>query len=316
MPLILNRQQVKDAVAGVDLVAAMERAFVAYSAEQAVVPAVGELLFADPPGDVHIKYGYLRGDYCYVIKVASGFYENPALGLPASNGLMLLHSQSTGELLAVLLDEGYLTDLRTAAAGALAARYLAPECVARIGIIGTGVQAELQLRLLHRECACRQVLVCGRSELSLQNYRQRLADSAFSIETTLDPAAIAQQCDLIVTTTPASTPWLASVRPGTHITAVGSDTADKQELASEILAAADLVVVDSRSQALSRGEVFRARANGLLDDSPVPELGEIVAGTSAGRSDDQQITVADLTGVATQDIEIARAVYERTKDAD
>ncbi|HEY1351856.1 MAG TPA: hypothetical protein VGF67_19730, partial [Ktedonobacteraceae bacterium] len=112
---------------------ALEQGFVAYSEGRAVVPPVGELLFADPPGDVHIKYGYLVGDRYYVIKVASGFYENARLHLSPNNGLVLLFDRHTGEPLCILHDGGYLTDVRTGQAGALAARYFAPRVVQCIG---------------------------------------------------------------------------------------------------------------------------------------------------------------------------------------
>ena len=136
-------------------------------ASKAVVPPVGELVLQDPPGDVHIKYGYLTDDDYYVIKIASGFYENPKLGLPSSNGLMLVFEQKTGELRSILLDEGHLTDVRTAVAGAIAARYLAPSNVSRIGILGTGIQARLQLQYLQPVTSCRDVIVCGRDQLKL-----------------------------------------------------------------------------------------------------------------------------------------------------
>ena len=321
MPAILSLEEIQAALPEVDVLAAMEKAFSDYSAQRAVVPPVGELLFSDPPGDVHIKYGYLHGDDCYVIKVASGFYHNPQLGLPTSDGLMLLFNRLTGELLAVLLDRGHLTDVRTAAAGAVAARYLAPPDPACIGVIGTGVQAELQLRFLVQVCDCKRAMVCGRSDASLEGFLQRMANSDFAIETTREAEAVAAQCSLIVTTTPARDPWLHTIRAGTHITAVGSDTPDKQELAAPLLAGADLVVVDSLAQSRSRGEVYRARQLGALEEGRVIELGAIVSGTADGRTGEQQVTIADLTGVATQDLEIARAIYAahqsgRTGDAD
>ncbi len=131
-----------------DLIPGIEAAFVAYSAGRAVVPPVGELLLPDVQADVHIKYGYIAGEPYYVIKIASGFYQNPEKGLPSSNGLMLVFRRATGELAAILLDEGLLTDLRTGAAGAVAAKHLAPKTVRRIGIVGSGTQARHQLRML------------------------------------------------------------------------------------------------------------------------------------------------------------------------
>src|SRR5580658_7578580 len=124
----------------------MENGFVAYSRGEVVVPPVGHLDFADPPGDCHIKYGYIRGDDTFTVKMATGFYRNPDIGLPSSNGAMLVFSARTGEPLALLHDEGYLTDVRTAAAGAVAAKYLAPREVECIGMVGAGTQAHLQLQ--------------------------------------------------------------------------------------------------------------------------------------------------------------------------
>ncbi|MCZ6830862.1 MAG: ornithine cyclodeaminase family protein [Gammaproteobacteria bacterium] len=310
MSAIISLSEIKKVLAEIDLLAAMERAFLNYSSGNAVVPPVGELVFENPPGDVHIKYGYVRGDDYYVVKIASGFYHNAQLDLPSSNGLMLLFSQRSGELRAILLDQGFLTDMRTAAAGAVAARYLAPATIQRIGIIGTGIQAEWQLRLLPGIVDCPRVLVCGRHHQGLQDYCQRLADTGYEIEITDNPTEVADCCQLIVTTTPSCEALLRYARPGTHITAVGADTAEKQELDSAILAGADKIVVDSRAQAQSRGEAYRALQAGAIALEQMIELGEIIAGEQSGRDNDEQITVADLTGVATQDIEIATAVYE------
>ena len=308
---LLTRAQIETILPQLQLLAPIEAGFAAYSRGETVVPPVGELLFDKPPGDVHIKYGYIQGDDYYVIKIASGFYENPALGLPSSNGLMLLFSQKTGELIALLHDEGLLTDIRTAVAGAIAAKYLAPAMVQRIGIVGTGIQARLQLDYLRAVTNCRDVLVWGRRETTLASYREAMAPLGFQVETTLASERILATCDLIVTTTPAETPILAGEVPaGTHITAVGSDTPHKQELDAAILAQADLVVADSLSQCRSRGEIYQAVQAGLLAaDKPI-ELGQIIAGEQPGRTNPDQISIADLTGVAVQDIQIARAVYE------
>lgn len=316
MTRIVWRKEIEAALPALDLLAVMEQAFVAWSSGRAVVPPMGEMLFSQPPGEVHLKYGYVHGEPYYVVKIASGFYQNPALGLPSSNGLMLLFSQATGELVSVLLDEGMLTDQRTAAAGALAAKYFAPAEVARIGIIGTGIQAELQLRHLLPVTGCREVLVWGRGAAQFESLRQRLADTDYRINLAASPAELARVCQLVVTTTPTTRPLLDAVAPGTHVTAVGSDTADKQELSPALLAAADVVAVDSRAQAASRGEVFRAVNAGVLDMASVLELGEVIGGSGQGRTNAGQITVVDLTGVATQDIAIATEIYRSVTHAD
>ena len=310
MTVIFTLDQIKSALPSLDLLPAIEAGFVAYSEQRAVVPPVGELLLDG--GDVHIKYGYVRDDAYYVIKIASGFYGNVALGLPSSNGLMLVFKQQTGELVAALLDEGHLTDIRTGIAGAIAAKYLAPKTVARIGIVGTGIQARMQLAYLKDVIACREVLVWGRGEAQMQQYREDMEAHGFQIATTLDAREILQTCQLIVTTTPASEPLLSAdgLQAGTHITAVGSDTPHKQELDSAILGRVDVVVADSIPQCLSRGEIFQAIQAGELTEDRLIELGHLIAGRAVGRTDDHQITVADLTGVATQDIAIATAVFE------
>src|ERR1700734_1191538 len=118
-------------------------AIVAYSNGEAVIPPVGQLDFEDPPGDCHIKYGYLKHGSTFTVKIATGFWKNPERGLASSNGVVLVFSSQTGELLTIFQDEGYLTDVRTAAAGAVAAKYLAPKEIGAIGIIGAGLQARL-----------------------------------------------------------------------------------------------------------------------------------------------------------------------------
>ncbi len=310
-PIVLHWPEIEELLDGLDLVTAMERGFAAYSRGRAVVPPVGELLLDEAPGEVHIKYGYVRGDDFYVVKIASGFFDNPKLGLAAGNGMMLLFAQATGEPRAVLLDEGRLTDLRTAAAGAVAAKHLAPSVVERIGIVGTGVQARRQLEALRGVIDCRAVLVSGRSPAALEAFREEMSALGFEVETTLEPSAIADRCNLIVTTTPSHEPLLTAeeIRTGTHITAVGSDTPDKQELDSAILASAHMVVADSLSQCRLRGEISHALREGVLAERDVVELGAIVAGDATGRRSDDAVTVVDLTGVAVQDVEIASAVF-------
>lgn len=308
---IFTLDQIKTILHELDLVPAIEEGFRRYSAGQAVVPPVGELLL--DKGEVHIKYGYLKGGEYYVIKIASGFYGNSQIGLPTSNGMMLLFSQQTGQPQAILLDEGHLTDTRTAVAGAIAAKYLAPDHVERIGIVGTGIQARLQLRYLGDVTPCRDVLVWGRGESQLNAYQNEMTPLGFQVETTMETPVIQKSCNLIVTTTPATEPLLAvaHLQPGTHITAVGSDTPQKQELDARILAHADLVVADSIPQCLERGEIHQAIKAGLLIQNRLVELGHVISGEAPGRSDDTQITIADLTGVAVQDIAIATAVVKQ-----
>jgi len=309
---LIELDQIREALAKADLLPAIEAGFIAYSQGRAVVPPVGELILERPPGEVHIKYGYLVGDEFYVIKVASGFYDNPARGLPSGDGLMLLFRQDTGEPVGLLLDHAHLTDVRTAVAGALAARELAPPVVRRIGIVGTGTQARLQLRHLEGIVDCRRVLVWGRRDEALRRYREEMEADGYEIQTTRDAAEIGPACELIVTVTPSVEPLLRAteIGPGTHITAVGSDTVGKQELEAAILQRADRVVADSLSQCRERGEIAHALAAGGLDENDIVELGEVLAGSAPGRTRPEQVTIADLTGLAVQDVQAAKAVMD------
>ena len=312
MPKIFNLNEIKKALQEVDVTAAIEAGFVAYSRGDVVVPPVGELVFEDPPGDVHIKYGYIKRDEYFVIKVASGFYNNLALGLPQADGLMLVFSQKTAQLECILLDECHLTNVRTAAAGAVTARFLAPSTVTRIGVFGAGVQGRMQVEALLPITDCRNVIVWGTGEEELEAYREAMAPHDLTIETTRTSDEIAATCNLIVTATPSRTPLLRSgqIRPGTHITAMGSDTREKNELDPAILGKADIVVADSIEQCLVRGEIFHALSAGVLAEENIRELGQVITDPKLGRLSDSQITIADLTGVAVQDIQISKAVVE------
>lgn len=310
MTSIWTWEQMAPIVGRLDLVAAMEHAFAAYSEGKAVIPPVGELQFTDPPGDVHLKYGYLRGEAHYVVKIASGFYDNPALGLSSSDGLMLLFDQRTGTPVAVLLDRGRLTDLRTAAAGAVAAKHLASERIDAVGVLGAGIQARLQIEALEQVTTCRRVRVWARRGEAALELVDHVAARGWQAEAAPSVADLAASCRLIVTTTPSEAPLLTGemVRPGTHITAVGADTPSKRELDTAAVRRADVIVADSLSQCATRGELARAGAEGA-DLSTAVELGDVVAGRARGRQHAEQITLADLTGVAVQDLAIAEAVH-------
>jgi len=315
MPEIFNREQIEGALQRIDVTAAIEEGFIAYSEGKVVVPPVGELVFDDPPGDVHIKYGYIKnGDY-FVIKVASGFYDNVKLGLPPADGLMLVFSQKTAQLECILLDECHLTNVRTAAAGAVVAKYLAPKNVERIGVFGAGVQGKMQVEALLPVVDCRDVIVWGTGEEELESYREAMSGHELEIQTTMTSDEIAATCNLIVTATPSHIPLLRAeqIREGTHITAMGSDTREKNELEPAILRKADLVVADSIEQCRVRGEIYHALTAGVLQEGDVLELGKIIVDPALQRTADSQITIADLTGVAVQDIQISKAVYQILK---
>jgi len=309
-PRLFSPEEIRKRLETVDPVFCVEEAFRSFSRGEAIVPPPGELIFDNPPGDVHIKYGYIGGGAFYVVKIASGFYENPRHGLPSSNGVMLAFDRQTGALAAILDDRGHLTDIRTAAAGAVAAKYLAPENVETIGVIGTGLQAELQVKFLQSVRPCKNILVWGRRAEAAERYAERMRKDGYTVAVASSVEDVAERCRIIVTTTASHEPHLygAMIRPGTHVTAMGADTPDKRELHADIFAAADLVAVDSRVQGALRGDLKGALDARTVELERVSELGQIIAGTAKGRSSAGQVTVAALTGLAVQDVAIASAV--------
>lgn len=241
--------------------------------------------------------------------MASGFPNNPSIGMPVGNGLMILFDKKTGMPICILLDEGYLTDLRTAAAGAIAAKYLAPKHISCIGIVGTGTQAYYQVRLLESVTDCRKVMIWGRDSSKAVQLSNNPDLKHFHIKIAKELNELTAACNLIVTTTSSSTPLLFAehIHKGTHITAVGADDVGKQELDAHIFKKADRIIVDSCCQCSIFGDTSFALRAGLIVSNQMIELGSIIENPSSGRTNEEQITVADLTGVAIQDLQIAVA---------
>ncbi len=273
MTTVLPLDEIKKLVDIPQLIEDIEAGFVLYSQGKVQVPPVGFLHFDDPPGDVHIKYGFVTGGEFYVMRMASAFPNNVASGL-------------------------------------------APSTVNSIGIVGTGVQAALQLELLRHVVDCRSCIVWGRNSTNVRALIERLEARpefrawGLELHEAPDMDSLTSQCELIVTTTSATAPLIRAdqVRQGTHITAVGSDDHGKQELEGALLGKADVVVADSIAQCVDHGECFHAVQDRLVHESAIRELGAVIENPTSGRVDDHQITVADLTGVAIQDIQVATMV--------
>jgi ornithine cyclodeaminase len=180
-----------------------------------------------------------------------------------------------------------------------------------------GIQGRLQVEYLKPVTDCRKVVVWGRENADLDSYKHEMEAKGFMVETTTDSESVTSQCNLLITATPSHSPLIqfGQLSPGTHITAMGSDTSEKQELASEILKRADIIVADSIEQCLTRGEIYRGLEAGMITVDRVVELGNVILNPNLGRRLDNQLTVADLTGVAVQDIQIAKAVYQAIQEA-
>ncbi len=289
----------------------VEAGFAAYSKGEVVVPQVVHMEFMQPPGDLHIKCASSKEDY-YAVKIASCFPKNTAEGLSALQGMILLFCKRTGKPEVLFQDEGYLTNLRTGMAGAICAKYLAPKNPRAIGILGAGAQARFQLRLLREVVDCREAWIWSPNRNSMLQFQQDPELADFTIKLASIPAEVAKHCRLIVATTPSREPLLrgADIQPGTHITAVGSDSPGKQELDPVILKNAKRIIVDSRLQCFEYGETFCALNAGMIAKSQVEELGELVAGYKPARETEDEITIADLTGLGIQDLEIALGIKQ------
>jgi len=307
--LILTEPELRKAVhldpASVDVV---EEAFRMLAGGRVIMPPILSMEIAEAHGEVDVKTAYIPGFDGFAIKVSPGFFDNPKLGLPSLNGLMIVFSARTGLVEALLLDNGYLTDVRTAAAGAVAARHLAPDTVTTAGVFGTGVQARLQIAAAHLVRPFSRVLVWGRDMARATACAADIA-SELGIEAAAeaDPERVVAESQLVVTTTPAREPVLraAWLHPGLHVTAMGSDQAGKNEIEPAAIAAADLYVADRVSQCEKLGELRAAREAGHLEGTTPPELGAVIAGTTPGRRAPSDITICDLTGTGAQDTAIA-----------
>jgi ectoine utilization protein EutC len=286
----------------------VEKAFAALASGKVVMPPILSMAIPEANGEVDVKTAYIPGFGGFAIKVSPGFFDNPKIGLPSLNGLMILFSAKTGRVEALLLDNGYLTDVRTAAAGAVAAKHLAPANVQIAGVIGTGVQARLQLQAAHLVRPFNQALVWGRDGGKAQACAVDLAAAlGIPVRVETDPARLVAESQLVVTTTPAEEPVLKAewLHPGLHVTAMGSDQAGKNEIEAKALAAADLYVADRVSQCEKLGELRSAIAAGVWTRGTPPELGEIVTQAKQGRTNEAQVTICDLTGTGAQDTAIA-----------
>lgn len=317
---ILREGDVRAALDMASCIDAVERAFAAYSSGRAELPSVIHLDVPEARGEIHVKAGHLHRAPYYAVKAASGFYgAEPA----AIDGMVVVFDARDGSPAAFLLDHGYLTDVRTGAAGGVAARHLAPERVETVAVIGTGLQARYQLDALAiARPGFAHVRVWGRSREHATHCvddflaRPGLPEGCrFAVAESIEAAV--EGADVVITCTASREPLVRAewVRPGALVTALGSDGEDKQELDVGVFARSDLVVVDSRDQCAQIGELHHALdAEIVLSPDDATELGEVCAGSKPGRISAEQTIVCDLTGVGVQDVAAANVVMARVGD--
>jgi ornithine cyclodeaminase len=314
--IVLREAEIRkllDPAAGIE---AMERAFAAYSSGQAELPSVIHLDVPENRGEIHVKAGYLHGSPSYAVKMVSGFANNPARGLPANDGMVVVFDAKTGAPAAFLLDNGYITDFRTAAAGAVAVKHLALEKVRCVAVIGTAGQARYQVELAGKVRTFEEVCVWGRDSGKARACAADLDSRGFRATVAKSVESAVSQAEVVITATASREPLVRAewLRAGTTVVAVGSDSPEKQELDVDVLARANRVVADSIAQCLRLGEIHHGVERGVIVAEKITELGEITAGRSPGRTSPDEIIVCDLTGVGVQDVAAASLVLERSGD--
>jgi ornithine cyclodeaminase/alanine dehydrogenase-like protein (mu-crystallin family) len=304
---VIDEAELRASVTPERAVDVIRKAFQADGEGRTAVPPVINLDV--PNGEFHVKTAHIAGVPHIAVKIASGFYGNVARGLPTGSGLMALFDADTGLPAALLLDNGFLTDIRTAAAGAVAAECLARSRIETVGVIGSGVQARWQVHCLRTVRSFSRIVAWSPSRERLEIYCDEIRSDDHEAIAAGSVEEVCAFADVLITATPSREPLVRAewLRDGTHVTAVGSDSPGKQELNGFCLIRADLVVVDRRTQCAAFGELKHAIDAGMKTE-PI-ELGEIVAGRRGGRTSDRQITIADLTGVGFQDTAIASAAF-------
>lgn len=309
---LVDEATLRELVGEQEALDAVEMAFTALAEGRVVQPPPLGMDLEAVRGEVHVKGAWLEGSGVFAIKVASGFYGNPGKGLPTGSGLVLVFDATTGFPLALLRDNGFLTEMRTGAAGALAVKLLAPDSPLVVAVIGAGAQARYQVKAMSRVRSFRDVRVWSPVPEEGPAYAGELGPFlAVPVRAAASPEAAVDGADLVVTVTPSRSPLLKApwLKQGVTVVAVGSDGPEKQELSVEILGEAGKVVVDSRGQCLALGETHHAVEAGVLHADEIHgTLGEILIGRRPARDGDESIVV-DLTGVGAQDAAMAEVVW-------
>jgi ornithine cyclodeaminase len=318
--LVLREPEIRELLDPQSCIEAMERAFAAYSGGSAELPSVIHLDVPERSGEIHVKAGHLHGGPYYGVKMVASFPGNPALGLSANSGMVLAFDAQTGAPAGFLLDNGLITDLRTGAAGAVAAKHLSSPNPRTVAVIGTGGQARYQVEMLSHVRSFAEVRIWGRDLAKARatadhlSRNPKLSATRFAVAESVEDAV--STADIVITVTASRAPLVHArwLKAGATVIALGSDAADKQELAVDVLARADRIVADSIPQCLVIGEIHHAVEAGVIaKDGILGELGEVVSGAKRGRATADEIVVCDLTGVGVQDVAAASLIMQRAK---
>jgi alanine dehydrogenase len=308
--LWLNQSDVKSVLDMPSAMLAVESGFREHGLRKVQMPPKSYLYFKKHNGDLRTMPSFMEEQDIAGVKIVNVHPDNREKGLPTVMAVVVLNSTQTGAPLAIM-DGTYLTDMRTGAAGGVAAKYLARPDSTVIGMVGTGDQARTQLLALLQSFDIGQVKITCRKPGSCDAFMNQMQQSLNCDIILTDSIRDVCDCDILVTTTPVRSPLVKSewVHEGTHINAIGADAAGKQELESSLLKRSK-VVVDDIVQASHSGEVNVPISTGVFSEADIyAELGELVAGIKPGRESDEEITIFDSTGLAIQDLVTANMVY-------
>ena len=313
MTIVLQSEDIKKCVElNEQLIPVIEDAFKNLAQGKTTMPPILRLDIEKYHGESDVKAAYIEGLDSYAIKIASGFFNNPKLGIPSSNGLMILLDSQTGVIKSVLLDKGYLTDVRTAIAGAIAAKYLSNYDSTKAGIIGAGIQAKLQLEALTLVRKINTAYIWSRDSTKTKKFVEEINNLNVNLEVCSSAEEVLRKSEIVVTTTPSKSPLIKSdwLKKGLHITAMGSDAEQKNELDPLIIKQCDLYIPDSLSQTTILGELHHALEKNIVSsDNTYDELGNVILDSNLGRKSKDDITICDLTGTGVQDTAIARYTF-------
>jgi len=314
---ILTEKEIRDTISfDHESIKAIQDGFSQLSSGNATLPPIMRIDIPENNGEVDVKTAYIKGLDQFAIKIAAGFFDNYKLNLPTGSGIMLIVSARTGNVEAILLDNGYLTDLRTGIAGAIASKYLACKNITTAGVIGSGMQARYQIYGLKQVRDFNRLLVFGIVSKEVDNYVNEIKKDLNIEVIKCDTAeVVVKNSDVVITTTPSKKPFLRSewLHPGLHITCMGADAPHKNEIYPEVFGIVDKIACDSRKQCFELGELHHAKNNEiLLDNKRICELGELINGKYPSRESGEEITICDLTGVGVQDTQIALLAHSRS----
>ncbi|WP_027869606.1 ornithine cyclodeaminase family protein [Eubacterium sp. AB3007] len=319
---VLNRNDIMQVIEMAPTIQAVEGVYTMKSQGEAVAWPTVFHVFEEGERDMDIRSGYLPGEHIFGHKTIGFFGGNAEKGLPNLMATINVFDEFTGAPVGIL-EGAYITGVRTGAAGAIGAKYLARKDSETLFILGAGNQAAYQIAATItafpglKKVYVADLLFPENAEKFVAGIRQRLQEElgveteGIVFEATNEPAVTVPESDIVITVTPSREPVIRKewVRPGMHFSTVGSDMEGKEELDPEIFREAK-VFVDDMEHCIEAGEVEIPVKKGILAESSITEIGDLILGNVAGRTSDEDITIYDPAGMALLDIAAAKVALD------